>query len=123
MQGQAMCPNYSMYGICKDGPTCRFDHPFAGYSFNYGVSLRPLSMLDPSLMTHHLIPTAPSSENSLAMTSKVPDRVQISEAANVKHQSRDMKNSNTKNSDDSAEEPHSPPPSVLDSSEPSHDQN
>ncbi|KAJ0112809.1 hypothetical protein Patl1_01933 [Pistacia atlantica] len=121
--GQAVCSNYSMYGICKYGPTCRFDHPFAGYPFNYGVSLPPLSILDSSLMTHHLIPTAPSSENSTAMSSKVPDWVQNSDVANVKHQNPDSKNSSTNNSDDSPEEPRSPPPSVQDSSEPSHDQN
>lgn len=122
MQGQAVCSNYSMYGICKYGPTCRYDHPFVGYPFNYGVSLPPLSILDSSLMTHHVIQTAPS-ESSPAMSSKVPEWVQNSDAPNGKHQNPRTKNSSTVHSEDSPEEPHSPSPSVQDSSEPSNDQN
>lgn len=27
MQDQSVCSHYSRYGICKFGPSCKFDHP------------------------------------------------------------------------------------------------
>lgn len=122
MQGQAICSNYSMYGICKFGPTCRFDHPFAGYPFNYGLSLPPLSILDSSLMNHQAVPTTHSIETSPDVSSKIPNWVQNSDAASMKLQNPDVKNSTTKNSDDSSKADHPPPHSVPNCSESPHDQ-
>lgn len=119
--GQAICSNYSMYGICKFGPTCRFDHPYAGYPINYGLSLPPLSILDSSLMNHQAISATHSIETSPDASSKIPNWVQNSDAASVQHQNPDMKNSTTKNSDDSSKVDH-PPHSVPNCSEPPHDQ-
>ncbi|KAL9453734.1 hypothetical protein AB3S75_009357 [Citrus x aurantiifolia] len=119
--GQAICSNYSMYGICKFGPTCRFDHPYAGYPINYGLSLPPLSILDSSLMNHQAISATHSIETSPDASSKIPNWVQNSDAVSVQHQNPDMKNSTTKNSDDSSKVDH-PPHSVPNCSEPPHDQ-
>lgn len=32
MQGQPVCEYYTLYGLCKYGPSCKFDHPMEGYS-------------------------------------------------------------------------------------------
>lgn len=61
-----------MYGLCKYGPTCKFDHPVLGYSYNYSVSLPALSVLDPSTFPYHQksSPTAHLSEISPSKSSK-----------------------------------------------------
>lgn len=121
MQGQPICSNYSMYGLCKFGPTCRFDHPFPGYPYSYSLSLQPLSIFDSSLLTYPRIsPPALSSENPVSLSSKFPDWVRNPDgASNKKHQNSDT---NTRISDDQPEQASSPPPhSSQDSSEPSHD--
>lgn len=34
-----MCSFYSLYGICKYGPACKYDHPLVVYSYNYTMDL------------------------------------------------------------------------------------
>lgn len=116
LQGQAVCTNYIMYGLCKFGPTCRFDHPFVGYSYNYGLSLHPPSVLDSSVLAYpRTPPTAHSSETS-SMSSKVPDWTRSPDGSN-KHQ-----NSEAKKSISPPERADSPPSSLQSSAEPSHEQ-
>ncbi|KAK9285581.1 hypothetical protein L1049_024776 [Liquidambar formosana] len=89
--GHAVCSYYSSYGLCKYGPTCKFDHPIAGYSYNYGMSLRPLSVFDASLLYQRNSPTAHSSETSPSKSSKYTDWIRKSDAASDKHQNSDTK--------------------------------
>ncbi|KAK8517829.1 hypothetical protein V6N13_127983 [Hibiscus sabdariffa] len=99
--GQAVCSSYTMYGLCKYGPTCRFDHPFVGYPYNYGLSL-PLSVFDSSALTYQrMLPTAHLSETPLP--SNLPDWARNTNSVSKKHQ-----NTDTKNSDDTAERAASP---------------
>ena len=110
MQGQAVCSSYTMYGLCKYGPTCRFDHPYMGYPYNYGLSL-PLSVLDTSLLTYQRIsPTVHSSEAPLS--SKLPDWARNTDSVSKKHQNLET----NKKSDDPPEKAASPPPHSLQSS-------
>ncbi|KAF2284878.1 hypothetical protein GH714_031830 [Hevea brasiliensis] len=120
IKGQPICSNYSMYGICKFGPTCRFDHPFPGYPYSYSLSLQPVSIFDSSLLTYpRMSPPALSSESPVSLSSKFPDWVQNPDGASNKHPNSDT---NIKISDDQPEQAGSPPPhSSQDSSEPSHD--
>ena len=34
-QGEPLCIFYSRYGICKFGPSCKFDHPMGVFSYNF----------------------------------------------------------------------------------------
>lgn len=93
IQGQAVCSHYNLYGLCKYGPTCRFDHPVTGYSsYNYCLSLPPLSIFDPSLIPYQRnSSTIHSSETSPSKTSKFPDWVQKPESGSTKSQNPDTK--------------------------------
>lgn len=33
-----MCIFYSRYGICKFGPSCKFDHPMGIFTYNHSAS-------------------------------------------------------------------------------------
>ncbi|KAL7592205.1 hypothetical protein Lser_V15G34789 [Lactuca serriola] len=50
--GQPVCSYYSLYGICKYGPGCKYDHPVMVYSYNY-----PMGM---NMMTSSVLPYATS---------------------------------------------------------------
>lgn len=116
MQGQAICSNYSMYGICKYGPACKFDHPVV-YTQDYSLSLPNLAMLDSSLFNYPRgVSIAHSSETSPSKSSKFPDWVQKHDAASNKHDKSD-----TKISEDSSERASSSPNSIQASTEPLHD--
>lgn len=52
IQGQPVCSYYSLYGICKYGPGCKYDHPVMVYSYNY-----PMGM---NMMTSSVLPYATS---------------------------------------------------------------
>lgn len=109
-QGQAVCSYYNMYGICKYGPTCRFDHPFVAQPYNYSVSLP--AMLDPTFLSYpRSFPAAHASETSQSISSKFLDVVQKPLISN-KHQNPD-----TRISEDSAGQDGSSPQSPS-SSEP-----
>ncbi|MBA0841907.1 hypothetical protein Goarm_001761 [Gossypium armourianum] len=38
MWGEPLCIFYSRYGICKFGPSCKFNHPMGVFTFNYSAS-------------------------------------------------------------------------------------
>lgn len=114
MQGQAVCSYYSMYGLCKYGPTCKFDHPPMSNLYNYGLSLP--AMLDSPYLSYPRGSSAPHvPETSHSLPSKSFDVVHNKPLSN-KNQ-----NSDSRLSDDSAKQAsslaHSPP-----SSEASEDQ-
>ncbi|GMI98538.1 zinc finger nuclease 2 [Hibiscus trionum] len=112
--GQAVCSSYTMYGLCKYGPTCRFDHPYVGYPYNYGLSL-PLSVFDSSALTYQrMSPTARFSETPLP--SNLPDWARNTDSVSKKHQ-----NTETKNSDDPADQAAASPHSLQISSKTSED--
>ncbi|KAF5458288.1 hypothetical protein F2P56_022325 [Juglans regia] len=116
--GQAICSYYSMYGVCKYGPTCKYDHPVVAYPHNYSLGLPNVPMLDSSLISYpRSMSTAHSSESSPSKSSRFPDWVQKHDAASNKHEKSD-----TKTSEDSAEEAGSSPHSVPSSAEPLPDQ-
>lgn len=52
LQGNAICSYYRIYGVCKFGPTCKFDHPVVAISQNYGLPSPTLSVFDASLLTN-----------------------------------------------------------------------
>lgn len=71
-----------MYGLCKYGPTCKYDHPLLGYSYNYSVNLPTLSMPDPSLFPYQRnLPMIHSYETSPSKSPKFPDWMGKFEAA------------------------------------------
>ncbi|CAI0376231.1 unnamed protein product [Linum tenue] len=37
-QGEPLCIFYSRYGICKFGPSCKFDHPMGIFTYNLSAS-------------------------------------------------------------------------------------
>ncbi|KAF2292327.1 hypothetical protein GH714_019255 [Hevea brasiliensis] len=117
---QPVCSNYSMYGLCKFGPTCRFDHPSPGYPYSYSLNLQPVSIFDSSLLTHpRMSAPALSAESPVSLSSKFPGWVRNPDGASNKRQNS---NANTKIADDQPEQASSPPPhSSQASSEPSHD--
>lgn len=40
-QGEPLCIFYSRYGICKFGPSCKFDHPMGIFAYNLSASSSP----------------------------------------------------------------------------------
>lgn len=38
VQGEPLCIFYSRYGICKFGPSCKFDHPMGVFTYNFAAS-------------------------------------------------------------------------------------
>lgn len=38
VQGEPLCIFYSRYGICKFGPSCKFDHPMGVFTYNMAAS-------------------------------------------------------------------------------------
>lgn len=109
MQGQALCSYYSMYGICKYGPTCKFDHPPLSYPYNFPA------MLDSPFLSHQRsFATVPTTETPHSIPAKSFDVVQKP----LKNKSW---NSETRLSEDSSKQVgslvHTPP-----SSEASEDQ-
>jgi hypothetical protein len=107
-----------MYGLCKYGPTCKYDHPVVAQPYNYTLSLPNLSMLDSSLFNYpRSLSTAHSSETSPSKSSKFPDWVQKHDAARNKHDKSDAKIS-----EDSPEQSGSSPHSSPTSTEPLNDQ-
>lgn len=106
MQGQPICSYYSLYGLCKYGPTCRFDHPMDGYNYAYNMSpLAPAystpapaySPPTPYQRTVSLVPVSDASSPTKA--SKLSDWIKkgATDASN-KHQ-----NLNTKSLEDSCD--------------------
>ncbi|CAN1843374.1 Zinc finger CCCH domain-containing protein 3, partial [Linum perenne] len=139
--GQALCSNYITYGICKFGTNCRFDHPFTGYPYSYSLTVPPLSVLDPSMVTYppRISPASLSSEPPLtSSTNKVyynnnnngtrntKQQYQINAGTNTKKTTTTTTTTTTPPSDeattDTTADP-SPPPhsSSKASSEASHD--
>lgn len=88
MQGQAVCSYYSMYGLCKYGPTCIFDHPIVANPYNYILNSLP-SIFDASLLSYaRSFPTATHAyEMSHSLSSNSLDVVQ--KRMNRKHHNSD----------------------------------
>ncbi|CAN1843379.1 Zinc finger CCCH domain-containing protein 3 [Linum perenne] len=131
--GQALCSNYITYGICKFGTNCRFDHPFTGYPYSYSLTVPPLSVLDPSMVTYppRISPASLSSEPPLTSnnnngTRNTKQQYQINAGTNTKKTTTTTTTTTTPPSDeattDTTADP-SPPPhsSSKASSEASHD--
>lgn len=118
MQGQAVCSYYSLYGLCKYGPTCKFDHPLDGYSYAYSLSVPPMATAysppSPYQRTASLVPI---SETSLAKSSKLNDWIKKGATASNKNQ-----HSNTKSLGDSPDGSDSLPHSSKASSEVIHNE-
>lgn len=75
-----------MYGICKYGSTCKYDHPLAGY---YNYSLPAFSIPDTSLTPYQssFQISHASSESSPSKASKSSYQVTEPEAVGTKRQS------------------------------------
>lgn len=106
MQGQPICSYYGLYGICKYGPTCRFDHPMDGYSYAYSLSV-------PHMATSYSPPTpyqgtpslVPSSDISPSKSLNLSDWIKIGATSSNKNQ---LSNTNSV-VDDSPDRSESPP--------------
>lgn len=117
MQGQPACSYYISYGLCKYGPTCKFDHPLPGYPYNYGLSY-PTVFHPPLYPYQSKSPVVLSSETSFSKSSKVLDRTRKPKAeSNGKNQ-----NADAGTTDNSSEQPSSPHNASADSSELPQDQ-
>lgn len=90
MQGQVVCSYFSMYGLCKYGPTCRFDHPVVAHPYNYSLSSLPANY-DASLLSYaRSFPTTGHGyEMSHSLSSKSVDVVQ--KTTTDKHQKSDTR--------------------------------
>lgn len=85
-QGAAPCTHYTQRGICKFGPTCKFDHPIASLSYSPSAS----SLTDVPVAPHFvgssvgtLVPSSSSSELQPELTAgssreSVPSRISSS---------------------------------------------
>lgn len=61
-QGEPLCIFYSRYGICKFGPSCKFDHPMGVFTYN----LSPNS----SDRQHNMLASASGGSGVLNITSQ-----------------------------------------------------
>ena len=78
-----------MYGLCKYGPSCKFDHPSATYPYNYGFTL---PVLNSSFMKYPSNNYTLSSHDTLPQTiSKSSEWVQKADPPNNKQQTTDTK--------------------------------
>lgn len=78
-----------MYGLCKYGPSCKFDHPSATYPYNYGFTL---PVLDSSFLKYPSNNLSISSHETSAQTlSKSSEWVQKADASNNKRRTTDAK--------------------------------
>lgn len=107
LQGQAVCSYYRIYGMCKFGPTCKFDHPVLTIPQNYGLTSPALSALD-----------APLISNQRGLSSVQPPETSPSKlSSNNKLQHSDAK----AGTEDSSKQADTTPNSFPASSEPLHD--
>lgn len=69
-----------MYGLCKYGPSCKFDHPSPTYPYNYGFTL---PLLDSSFIKYPSNNFTMSSHETLpGMLSKSSEWVQKADPSN-----------------------------------------
>lgn len=104
LQGHPICSYYSVYGLCKYGPTCKFDHPLDAYTYAYTVNIPPLAApYSPSLLYQRTPPQVPSSEMS-------PSKSTLSEGIKKGATGSDENwHSNTKGREDSSDQSNSLP--------------
>jgi hypothetical protein len=97
-QGNAICSYYRIYGVCKFGPTCKFDHPLvAAIPQNYGLPSPTLSVFDPSLLTSpRRLSTVQPSETSPSKQST--DKLQQSDTKAATEDSSKQADDTTSNS-------------------------
>ena len=105
LQGQPICSHYRIYGICKYGPTCKFDHPVLAIPQNYGMATPALSVLDTSLISN-------------PRGTVQPPETSLSKLSNDK-----LQQSDTKATEDSSKQADTTSNSIPPSSESLHDQN
>lgn len=79
-QGEPLCIFYSRYGICKFGPSCKFDHPMGIFTYNLSAASSP------NVPVQHLFGTSSgstalnlSSEGLVEAGSAKPRRLSLSE--------------------------------------------
>ena len=79
-QGEPLCIFYSRYGICKFGPSCKFDHPMGIFAYNLSAASTP------NAPVQHLFGTSSgttalslSSEGLVEAGSAKPRRLSITE--------------------------------------------
>ncbi|KAM7272172.1 hypothetical protein ACFE04_026835 [Oxalis oulophora] len=85
-KGEPLCIFYSRYGICKFGPSCKFDHPMGIFAYN--ISGSSSMNVDPSVRhlfgsTSGTAPLTLSSEGLVEAGSMKPMRLSISETRSL----------------------------------------
>lgn len=118
MQGQPVCSYYSFYGLCKYGPTCKFDHPLTGYSYNNGLNFPTLPLFDPTVFAYQRnLLTVPSLDQSPPKLTSISDWVMKPEAEVDKNPKLDIETP-----ENASENAVSPPIPLPDSSQLSDEQ-
>lgn len=77
MKGEPVCNFYTMYGSCKYGSACKYDHPqmVGYYNYNYNYAMPALSIQDPSVM----FPNQRSSQVTVTAPQRSPPKAEASD--------------------------------------------
>ncbi|KAE9456187.1 hypothetical protein C3L33_11878, partial [Rhododendron williamsianum] len=109
---------YSFYGFCKYGPTCKYDHPLTGYSYNSDLNFPTLPVFYPPVFPYQRnLPTVLSLELSPPKLASISDWVKKPEAEVNENPKLD-----TETPENASEHAISPQLPLSDSSELSHEQ-
>lgn len=86
LKGQAICTSYGMYGICKYGLACKYDHPLSGY---YSYSLPLLSIPNQTVVPYYSNSpvTCSSSETSPSKSLNLESHPSKPESTSIKQNS------------------------------------
>lgn len=118
MQGLPVCSYYSFYGLCKYGPTCKYDHPLTGYSYNSDLNFPTLPVFYPPVFPYQRnLPTVLSLEQSPPKLASISDWVKKPEA-----EVNENPKLETETPESASEHAISPQLPLSDSSELSHEQ-
>ncbi|KAH9602508.1 hypothetical protein KSS87_020967 [Heliosperma pusillum] len=73
-EGEDTCAHFSSYGICRSGPTCKYNHPIAGYISGYYFGMPFVHQ--PYLPSRKNLTIANSTETSRSKSVKITDWIQ-----------------------------------------------
>lgn len=82
-QGAPLCTHYSQNGVCKFGPSCKFDHPMGTLSYSPSASSltdMPVAPYPVGSYIGTLAPSSSSSEIRQERTSTTMPSMQISQS-------------------------------------------
>ncbi|KAF7145319.1 hypothetical protein RHSIM_Rhsim04G0048700 [Rhododendron simsii] len=108
---------YGFYGFCEYGPTCKYDHPLTGYSYNSDLNFPTLPVFYPPVFPYQRnLPMVLSLEQSPPKLASISDWVKKPEAEVNENPKLD-----TETPENASEHAISPQLPLSDSSELSHE--